>query len=185
MAEQVDARALKWSGFYAGIYGSTAGTAAEAAGSFGQEPSFGVGGGVRTGYDFTLGPVVFGLAADLTSLDITGGAFDYQLSTVAPSFAGEWMTTLRARAGIDVGPALAFMTTGLGVVQGSYAAGNVEIGGTQSGWAIGGGIEYPVDAQTFVTGQYLYADFDELLFSSGGAPGFTMHNVTVGLAYRF
>jgi outer membrane immunogenic protein len=138
-----------WAGFYGGInsgYGWDAGNNGSALEPLvGQNTTFapygGMGGG-QIGYNMQVDRIVYGLEADCDAAQI---ADDYNGNTLRSKLS--WLTTVRARAGYLYGDALIYMT-------GGFAAGGVKNLVTtnlvfrnddaQTGYALGGGVEYRV-----------------------------------------
>ena len=140
--------AVNWSGFYAGVnagYGSSDNTDV-------LSPAGGFGGG-QIGYNwqgmFGHPALVLGVEADIQGADISDSAYDN-------SSKMDWFGTVRGRLGYAFDRALIYATGGL-------AFGGVNNDGfseTQTGWVIGGGLEYKLTPAWSVKGEYQYLDLD-------------------------
>ena len=108
-----------WGGFYAGLHGG-----------WGEsDPAEGAIGGGQLGYNWQIGPIVYGLEADFSFADIgfseSGTVCDPGLGCVSASVNGsiDWLATVRGRVGYLIQPSfLIYGTAGLGIVQGSASA---------------------------------------------------------------
>ena len=179
-----------WTGFYVGL---NAGAAIRASTSsnyspyytgFGY-PSYGyaasssnlafVGGG-QLGYNWQTGPVVFGLESD----------FDYRSGFGSGGFLG----TARGRLGYAFSNAWMLYATG-GLAYGNtfndnsymFNSGN----SMRIGYALGGGVEYAVNRNWSIKGEYLFTDLGRSTASFYGlAPQRSQsHLVRLGVNYRF
>ncbi len=170
---------VNWSGLYAGAnagYGWSANTDyLDPTGAFG---------GAQIGYNFQRGHIVFGLEADFEGAGISDS------NTYAKSEMN-WFGTVRGRLGYTFGSALLYAT-------GGFAYGNVEnsflswsASETQTGWVVGGGVEYKLAANWSGKIEYQYLDLDASSASGAGPLGSgagndtQVHTVRVGLNYFF
>jgi len=133
-------------------------------------------GGAQIGYNWQTGQMVYGLEADLdashiaSSQDIvfsTGGGTP---RTVHGDQNLDWLGTFRARLGYTpIDRVLFYATGGLAVGHASESAnfttnagcaiGNCEFGSaakTMAGWTAGAGLEYALNRNWSVKGEYLY-----------------------------
>lgn len=126
-------------------------------------PQGGFGGG-QIGYnwqaDSLLGPIVYGLEADIQGSGLTGGGANV-LPGVAYSQKSDWFGTVRGRVGLAQGPILSYFT-------GGFAYGNIKTnvteGGvtafssntTATGWTIGSGVEAALGGNWTGKIEYLY-----------------------------
>jgi outer membrane immunogenic protein len=159
-------------------------------------PQGGFGGG-QIGYnwqtDSILGPLVYGVEADIQGSGLSGGG-----ATVAPGIVysqkNDWFGTVRGRVGIATGPVLSYFT-------GGYAYGNVkstitEAGvtafsnnRTQGGWTVGSGVEAALGGNWTGKIEYLYLNLGNKTDSFGPGTQFTNTEIRenlfrVGLNYR-
>ncbi len=153
-----------WTGFYGGVqlgYGF-ANTSANTDGD-------GIVGGVRAGYDYDFGNYVMGVGVDY---DFAG----IDLNPGPNSIDG--IGRLKARAGIDAGPALFYGTGGMALANASVGGNNI----SDLGYLLGAGIEYRVTEQVSVGTEVLWHDFGA--FDNAG---FTANATTINanLNFRF
>lgn len=153
---------VNWSGLY---FGANVGYGwSENADNL--DPTGGFGGG-QIGYNFQSGNLVFGLEAD------------FQGSGISDSVPGDkssldWFGSVRARLGFAVHNALVYSTAGFGYgqVHNNGCIFNFGCGTeTQSGWVIGGGVEYKLAPSWSVRAEYLYYDLDAPFSSPVGPLG--------------
>lgn len=135
-------------------------------------------GGVEGGYNYMMGPWLFGLEADWSSLDLKNTSERSLVSTVNPAntftlnqkIRTDWMVTLRPRIGYAMGPWLVYATTGLAWSQLKYSAQffdnrsaadaiTTSTSSTKTGWVAGLGGGYALTPQWSLKGEWLYADF--------------------------
>lgn len=133
-----------WTGTYLGI---------DAGGGWGDVQSglgakrfdlSGLNAGAHFGYSMQISALVLGLEADGTLTD-SGGSLAGPLG-VSLGYHMDWLATLRGRAGLALGPVLAYATAGVALAQTSY---KIEFNGlnvanarsTDVGFALGAGIE--------------------------------------------
>jgi outer membrane immunogenic protein len=193
--------AVDWTGFYAGVnagYGWTAN-------SGDLSPSGGFGGG-QMGYNwqgaFGMGRNwVAGIEADIQGAGISDSA-DFPFGrTVENSL--NWFGTVRGRVGYATGPALLYFTGGFafGEVETKGRLGNnghgvgqgapFDVTETQTGYVLGGGIEYKLNPSWSVKGEYQFISLDASDPSGAGPLSLTgsdrseVHTVRAGLNYSF
>jgi outer membrane immunogenic protein len=177
-----------------------------------DDPS-GVVGGVQAGYSHQIRWLVLGVEADFQGADIS--ARQSVSPSVPPFFTFTttveqdlgFLGTLRGRIGITPAAGLLFYGTGgfaYGDVRLSGSVGNPGcIGicasgsrsGLETGWTVGGGVEYSFATRWSVKAEYLYYDLgsESLDISDSRFPGVVPRfradfdgNVTrVGVNYRF
>ena len=196
-----------WHGFYMGAnagYGwgnddtvSLSGPGAGGAiGAFNGEGWFGGG---QVGYNVQFDRLVLGVEADIQASDIGDST-----SGVSGIYAGQasydidWFSTIRGRLGYAAGPALLYVTGGVAFADVSYsvaatdginsvAMSKSEI---ETGYTVGGGLEYALDEDWSLKTEYLYVDLgDQTVTSPGGAFSSRtvtdFHTVRAGLNFRF
>jgi outer membrane immunogenic protein len=199
-----------WAGFYAGInggYGWSAGdntiaySGGLAGGDFSSraQPQGGFGGG-QIGYNFQSGSFVYGLETDfqgsgigdrVTGTSANGNTFSSREDV-------DWFGTVRGRIGFSTGNTLFYGTGGFayGDVRERAFDNSAVLGSnaTQTGWVVGGGIEYKISPAWSLKGEYQYIDFgSEKLTGVDGLGSAvstnsldtSMHTVRLGLNYRF
>ena len=173
-----------WTGFYVGIIGGYA-TGPSHSDPTGVLPLIGAypvnltakGGfaGGQLGYDYQLtNRVVLGVVGDMAWANLNGSACaevtaggctgnprdSYAIGTV------NWLATIRGKAGFAVSPQALLYATGGAAFAGTKAR-DTFINGTQditssatnSGWAIGAGVDYKFTRQISFGLEYIYADF--------------------------
>jgi outer membrane immunogenic protein len=185
---------FNWTGFYIGINGGGAwGGSSEfhfPGGTFTSfHPSGWLAGGTL-GANYQLGQLVFGVEGDIDASDIhgsgacLGGGFVCQTKN-------DWLGTARGRIGYAFDRFLPYLTGGLAVghltasVPGIGSAAN-----TNTGWTVGGGIEYALTGSWTVKAEYLYVDLGSFdCRACGGVPptsvGFATNVLRAGVNYRF
>ena len=172
-----------WSGFYAGVnagYGWSTGSSRyydPAFGYVGGGKKGGFVGGGQVGYNYQLGMFVIGAETDLQYAAVGNKGASYGPIYYHGSSDG-YFGTIRARVGVALDRALVFGT-------GGFAYGNV--GGnnsydpllgyrrdrdTNSGWTLGGGVEYAVSDNLTAKVEGLYVNLD------------TKSNYTLGTVYN-
>lgn len=127
----------------------------------------GIGGifGVNAGYNYQMGQWVFGIEADYsgTTLNDTGISLGGGLITVTSKLKS--LGTVRGRIGYAFDRALLYATGGFayGDVRNAlnFAPDPIEGGSTsswQTGWTVGGGLEYAITNNWTVRAEGLYVD---------------------------
>lgn len=162
----------------------------------------GVAGGLTLGYNFTNGPIVYGIEADFSvgsigeDLDYDTNAFD-EVPDVVIKDDFKSLVTVRARAGVVAGNALLYVTAG-------FARPEVEHTWTEDGdptdsWptfksnkigvVAGVGVEHKVSDRMSFKGEYLYLTSPEK--ESTNQDGYRMNlsekigTLRVGLNWHF
>jgi outer membrane immunogenic protein len=139
----------------------------------------GIAGGVRGGYNWQTGSLVFGAEADLN------------ISAAQDRFAGwkfsnPWFGTVRGRVGYAFSNVLVYGTLGLAV-----GGGRVELGGasesrTHTGWTAGAGMEVALTNSWSARVEYLYVDLSDRPYGlTGSNHGFESSLFRIGVNYRF
>jgi outer membrane immunogenic protein len=178
-----------------------------------DETKTGFTGGVEGGYNYLMGPWLFGIEADWTSLDLKNSnaktlqsplllsppvtySLDQQLTT-------NWMVSLRPRVGYTAGPWMVFGTVGPAWSELKYRANfsdtrdpgdalSASTSSTKTGWAAGLGAGYALSNNLSLKGEWLHSDFGHV----GTAETNSFVSITpddsvranmfrVGLDYRF
>jgi outer membrane immunogenic protein len=191
-----------WAGFYVGINGGygwgDGGNAINYNGldqSTRAQPQGGFGGG-QAGYNFQSGSFVYGVETDFQGAglsDRTGGT-TVGGNPFASSEHVDWFGTVRGRIGFAYDRALIYGTGGFAYGDVSQRANlNGDLfgnGGTQTGYAVGGGVEYKLTPSWSLKAEYQYIDFgsEKLTDSAGAATNeldTSFHTARLGLNYRF
>ena len=178
-----------WTGFYIGINGGGGwGTSRwDSTGDF--DLSGGLVGGT-VGYNWQTGALVFGLEGDIDWSNIKG-----RTSVLCPAGCetrNSWLGTARGRLGFAADRFMPYVTGGLafGDIQARvpFLPGRTD---TNTGWTVGGGVEYAFANNWTAKAEYLYVDLGKI--NCGIACGalttddvtFKTHIVRGGLNFRF
>jgi outer membrane immunogenic protein len=148
-----------WSGFYGGLNVGHGWTADDSTSLL--SPS-GIFGGGQAGYNWQgvlgLGPQwVLGLEADLQSSGISDSASfggDYAESSL------NWFGTVRGRVGYAIDRTLFYVTGGFAFGEVEGRVNDLKLTSTQTGYALGGGVEYKFNPAWSVKGEYQYLNLD-------------------------
>jgi outer membrane immunogenic protein len=179
-------------------------------------PEGGFGGG-QIGYNWqgaVFGPrVVFGVEADIQGAGLTGKASQTLTNNVGVLFAGsaqsdlEWFGTVRGRLGYSFDRALVYFTGGFafGGVKDTLTlrardsddvVTSVSKDKTQTGYVLGGGLEYAINPAWSLKGEYQYLNLGTDKLSGvadadggedrnkGSLSDHSYHTVRVGLNYH-
>ncbi|KZD20785.1 outer membrane protein [Tardiphaga robiniae] len=161
-------------------------------------PQGGFGGG-QIGYnwqgDSLLGPIVYGLEADIQGAGLSGGG-----ASVSPGVTygqkSDWFGTVRGRVGLATGPVLSYFTGGFayGNIKSTITEGGVTAfseNRTATGWTIGSGVEAALGGNWTGKIEYLYLNLGNKTNAFGApfAGQFTNNELRenlfrVGLNYR-
>lgn len=188
-----------WTGFYAGLNVGAGWTANDSSGDL--SPSGGFGGG-QIGYNWqgVLGlgrQWVLGVEADLQGAGISDSG-NFGLTSVENSL--NWFGTVRGRVGYAMDRALIYFTGGFafGEVESTghfFGKGNgfgvpFDVTETQTGYVLGGGVEYKFNPAWSLKGEYQFISLDASDLAgagplSGGATDRSeVHTLRVGLNYH-
>jgi outer membrane immunogenic protein len=181
--------------------------------------------GVKVGNDWVSDKIVLGVVSDFSlfqresTLNASGaypsGSGNYSLRTVLDT---DWLFTLRARAGLPIGTlghSFFYVTAGLAAADLNLTSvfsddtalggsGTNELTGTQLGWTVGGGFEFAMGRNIYLSAEYLYVDFSASVSGSidnsvagfgtpagsasnsfGSNADFHSHVARAGIVYRF
>jgi outer membrane immunogenic protein len=183
-----------WQGLYLGVNAGYAwgnDNAASFNGGVGALNPDGWFGGGQIGYNAQFNALVLGLEADLQGADISDTtALSGGLTQVTTDI--EWFSTLRGRVGYAAGPALLYVTGGWAFadLNQSVSAPGVGISSDdwETGYTVGGGIEWAFAPNWSLKSEYLYIDLGDQTLSSPAGTYTTetdFHTARVGLNYRF
>jgi outer membrane immunogenic protein len=203
-----------------GGYVGTANSAIMSAAGTGRAKNTSFTGGGQIGYNYQSGMWLWGLEADLQYIDkakldqigaLTAG-FTGSSAMESWRVGGNWLATFRPRVGVTMNQWLLYGTGGLALTDTKaawtyqdnvpvfLATGAMTTGsGVKAGWTLGGGLEYALNQNWSVKGEYLYAQFKNSSSAIGNitAVGGTTQQTTVssgnlslqiarmGLNYRF
>lgn len=175
-----------WTGFYVGAVGGYGWGRSvwDPAGVTVHPRGWHLGG--TLGYNFQLGPAVFGLETDLAWANATGS--ETVLGTTLTT-RNNWFGTTRGRVGYAFDRFMPYLTGGLayGGVKAEVEPFGLSDRKTKLGWTLGAGLEYGFMGNWTAKAEYLYVDLGHI--NPGFAPGvrvdYNQHTVRVGLNYRF
>jgi outer membrane immunogenic protein len=183
-----------WTGFYAGLNGQFAiGSFTQGGGGLFGSPTGGFG-GATVGYNYQSGRLVVGAEADVAfgSLSDTAG-----FGGVSGSGTINGIGTARVRAGYVWDRALIYLTGGYA---GTALNGHVsDFGGRPNlmlseshylnGYAVGGGVEYPITTKISIKGEYLFTGFNSAGYFAGTRDGINsganINLIRAGVNYHF
>ncbi|WP_412774291.1 outer membrane protein [Nitrobacter sp.] len=160
-----------WTGFYLGVnaglgLGRNQNRIFGNGGGFSQYLApFGALGGGQIGYNWQtnsfLGPLVFGVEADIQGADMSDNRSNFP---VPYNQTLDWFGTARGRVGLVTGPTLTYLT-------GGYAYGHVNttltgvgappFSGNRDGWTWGSGVEAALGGNWTGKIEYLYLDLGD------------------------
>jgi outer membrane immunogenic protein len=176
---------FNWTGFYIGAnggYGNCGSCDIRIDGAF-------VGG--QIGYNWQTGPVVFGIEADGEASWIGRTETLFGLSTEARNRA---FGTVRGRVGYAIDRALLYATGGWAWSNNRFSATMLGVtiseSKTHDGWVVGGGLEYALDRNWTIKGEYQYLNFRSQDYSFGTPFVFPsgelmVHTGRIGVNYLF
>jgi outer membrane immunogenic protein len=174
-------------------------------------------GGLHAGYNWQFAPTwVAGIEGDW-SWSKAGGSFTQPWVAIPPAVLGappnfttmssklDWVSSLRARFGYLVTPnVLAYATGGMAWAKLDYTASAIgflysattALSDTQTGYAIGGGLEWAITNNWLLRAEYLFYRFDNgpnvvvAAIGSANPSGFSWNATTLsvargGLSYKF
>ena len=177
-----------WTGFYFGINGG----GAFGSSSWDSNGSRNISGGTiggTLGYNYQFGQVVAGVEGDMGWADINGstGCAGGSCKT-----SDTWLATVRGRLGYAADRFMPFVTGGaaFGDIR-AQAPGFAQVGSTQTGWTLGGGLEAALATNWTAKVEYLYVDLGSFNCGISCGAGFT-NNVSfhtnllrAGVNYKF
>jgi outer membrane immunogenic protein len=211
-----------WTGFYIGVNGgwadgnsnwtnncpgcqslSTGGGTPSGVG--GETGSFSVSGylaGGTLGWNYQIGPWVYGIEGDFDWTHLTGnsGSTCGGLSDAVPPPTGcetesEWLATVRGRVGYAFDNILLFGTAGGAVarIKTGLIPPSTFDSSTEAGWTVGAGIEVGFAPNWTAKAEYLFVDLPNATCTTttncGAAAGSTVtfneNMVRVGVNYKF
>jgi outer membrane immunogenic protein len=151
----------------------------------------GVVGGGHVGYNYQISQFIVGVEGDINGADYTGNGFD--LLGLSLSHRTEIDGSIRARAGIAFDRILVYGTGGAAFASIRNVVGLDTQTVGRVGWTAGGGVEYAIDNNWSVRGEYRYTDYGhyslDLVNTSGGLFSDRFHDkdnrVQAGFSYKF
>jgi len=176
-----------WSGFYVGLNGG---------GSWGiSRFNFPVPGtthvstaggmfGGTAGANYQIGHLVLGLESDFDAAGVNGSN-NCAVAGLTCSSRNDWLGTVRGRIGYAFDRFMPYITGGaaFGDLKAS-TPGSGSISSDQTGWTVGGGIEYALSNKWTIKLDYLHVDFGNINW-----PAVRVHfdedTVRAGINYKF
>ncbi len=154
-------------------------------------------GGAQVGFNFQFGMFVAGVEADLSYTDLSTTTDYRSPATFGPALAGtrstfsqdlDYLGTVRARLGVAFDRLLVYATGGLAFGDVSYEAsffnspGALQFSGRESdvetGYAVGGGVEYAFTNNLTLKAEYLYYDLGDKDVVVNAIPGVGLNSYT-------
>lgn len=128
--------------------------------------------GVRAGYDWQVGPWVFGGLVEADYANLSDSVTGFSSTPAAYTFTREtdWILAARARGGYAFGPYLAYATAGLATAKidqsfettnGLNAFDINDDESSASGYQIGGGLEWRLGDNWSIGGEYLFTSLED------------------------
>lgn len=184
------ALAYNWSGFYLGVNGGYGWGRSKWDTTDSLNTSGGLVGGTA-GFNWQAGKGVFGIEGDLDWSGLKGST----TSTLCPlgcTTENSWLSTVRGRVGYSFDTFMPYVTGGLAI--GDIKASTPGFAGvstTNTGWTIGGGLEFSLPGNWTAKAEYLHVDLGSVNCGTNCGPT-TSNNVSsrsdivrAGVNYRF
>lgn len=166
-APAVYAPAFTWTGLYLGVNAGVGWansrdvfvtTPSGAVTTLSASSDAGFVGGGQVGYNFQTGAFVFGVETDIQYADL-GGKLNWGSYTWWDNGnSSQYFGTVRARAGYAIDRTLIFLTGGF--AYGGLNSGGAFGGSNNTGWTLGGGVEYAFTNNWTAKIQYDYIQLD-------------------------
>ena len=185
--------AYNWSGFYLGANGGGAwgDSRWQGTGNGKVDLSGGMAGGTA-GFNWQTGSVVLGVEGDIDWAGLSGSSASATCPGGNCGTSETWLSTVRGRAGYALDRFLPYVTGGLAV--GDIRAATPGLPGgsaTNTGWTLGGGVEFALPGNWSAKAEYLHVDLGS--FNCGtGCGGTPNENVALrenvfraGVNYHF
>jgi outer membrane immunogenic protein len=168
-----------WTGFYAGVnggYGFSDST------HNGVDPEGGFGGG-QIGYNWQgglgFGPnFVYGIVTDIQGADITDSRGGSRSET-------DFFGTVRGKVGYSFGRTLVYGTGGFAYGDVKNRVPGFERADTETGYTVGGGIEYKINPAWSVGAEYQFVNLDGDSDRGNNFSDTELHTIRATLNYHF
>ena len=165
--------AYNWSGFYLGANGGGAfgDSRWQGTGNGKVDLSGGMAGGTA-GFNWQTGSVVLGVEGDIDWGGLSGSTASAACPGGSCGSSETWLSTVRGRAGYAFDRFLPYVTGGLAV--GDIRAATPGLPGgsaTNTGWTVGGGVEFALPGNWSAKAEYLHVDLGS--FNCGAGCGGT------------
>jgi len=190
------APAYNWTGFYAGVHGGygwsdsiTAGTPGVSVITESTSDLKGGFGGGQIGYNWQLAPSwVWGIEADAAGAgirwglnDLAGGTFETKIRALG---------SVTGRIGYAVDNLLIYAKGGWGWADSRVSltvpgVGSASDSQFNSGWTVGGGLEYGFAPSWSAKVEYQYYDFSNKTYFDSIELGASIHTIKGGINYHF
>ena len=182
-----------WTGFYVGAnvggaFGGDNGVNGVGVASSNRDSAF-LGGG-QVGYNYQFAPNwVAGIEGDISGLSSS----DRNFATAAGAFRDrtDWLASVTGRLGYTWGPTLVYAKGGVAFRDDNGLSGTTPFTANRNdtGYTVGGGLEYMFAPAWSAKIEYQYYNFDSTTVSPAGIPSFSykddIHTVKAGLNYHF
>ena len=158
-------------------------------------------GGVHAGYEQHFASrLMLGVELDMSFANYSDLANVLSYRATATGTANEqleYLSSLRGRAGYDIGSWTPFVTGGIAWASTRYSRTDLTTGNEDAspsnvrvGWTVGGGLDYRLDPRWTTRLEYLYTNLGLTGLLFGAAPArydsqYDLHQFRVGLNYKF
>ncbi len=170
-----------WTGFYVGAMGGYASEATSD--SLAMKGGFA---GATVGYNWQSGMFVAGLEADGAWANVSQSA---TVLGVTASANVDTLATIRGRVGVAFDQVLLYGTGGLALADTKVSATALGItlsdSATQTGWAVGAGVEWMFMPRWSLKAEYLYRRFDSVTISGIQTAPLALNSGQFGVNYHF
>lgn len=187
-----------WTGVYVGLEaGDEFGTSRISGLATGPQPNFspnGFIGGGFAGYNYQINQFVIGVEGNVDGSTFNGSGLD-TTGLVTRSTQEPVSGSVRGRVGFAWDRLLIFGTGGVAIADfkntTTFGAATDVFNVGRVGWTAGGGVEYAIDNNWAIRGQYLFSDYGHMteFEATTTADTITRHEtdnkVTVGVSYKF
>ncbi|MBX9710142.1 MAG: porin family protein [Xanthobacteraceae bacterium] len=185
-----------WSGFYVGAHvggafgGDNGVTDLAGTGVLSSNRDSAFLGGGQVGYNYQFAPNwLVGVEGDISGLSSSDRTF----TDVNGSFRDrtDWLASVTGRLGYTWGPTLVYAKGGVAFRDDNGLTGTTPFttNRNDTGYTVGGGLEYMFAPAWSAKIEYQYYNFDTTTVSPGGAPSFSykddIHTVKAGINYHF
>ena len=180
------AQEFDWSGFYLGAHTDYTWSNGKDIASTNKLTSKSFDLGLHTGYNIQWDSMILGFEADFNPLSLTRNKA--LTGAITRAHFSPALTT-RARFGFAMDRALLFGTAGLSLGLGSLKGGGKKSARLHTGWVVGGGMEYAINNNWIMRGQYLYHNYGKAksykLNPARKVKYNAAHSLSLGVSYKF